>query len=186
MKNNRRITRIEHINYLQELRLRQSNGQNDIIRIRRMEEEEKKQERELDIMRRINAPRPNRLILTPIFQNNPRRQGNIMRRISVQRPNRLILSPIFLNNPRNERNIRENNRSMNNLNRFNNRLEDKKITENDIDKFENEICVIYQENYAINNKICYFPCFHYFHSLCINEYLRTATKCPLCKCAVRF
>ena len=57
----------EQIKYLHELRLKQLN---ELIMKRRMDEE-KKQEIHLDIMRRINAPRPNRLIFPPISLNNP-------------------------------------------------------------------------------------------------------------------
>ena len=145
---------IEQMKYLHELRL---NLLNDLIGIRRRMEEEKNQERELEIMRRINAPRRNRL----------------------------NLPPISLNNPRNGRNITENNRSANNSSRFNSLIKEKIITEIGIDRYKSEICVICQENYAINDKICYLPCIHSFHSLCINKYLKIARKCPICKCDVR-
>ena len=43
-----------------------------------------------------------------------------------------------------------------------------------------EICLICLENYSISDKICYLPCFHFFHSSCIKEWIKNKSVCPLC------
>ena len=59
-------------------------------------------------------------------------------------------------------------------------LEEKKLTQKSIDKYIDEKCVICLENFMIGNKICYLPCLHLYHTMCIKNWLKIKEKCPLC------
>ena len=48
-------------------------------------------------------------------------------------------------------------------------LEDIEITEGIIDKAETKECPICLIEYSPYEKICYLPCFHFFHSKCIKN-----------------
>ena len=48
-------------------------------------------------------------------------------------------------------------------------LEEIEITEGIIDKAETKECPICLIEYSPNEKICYLPCFHFFHSKCIKN-----------------
>ena len=65
-------------------------------------------------------------------------------------------------------------------NSINQILEEVEITDKTFDKFENKNCVICLENYSIGEKICYLPCFHFFHSICIKNWATKSKKCPMC------
>ena len=41
-------------------------------------------------------------------------------------------------------------------------------------------CIICLENYSIGDKVCYLPCLHLFHSLCIKNWIEIKNNCPLC------
>ena len=59
-------------------------------------------------------------------------------------------------------------------------LEEIELNEKSIDNFVNDKCLICLEKYLNNNKICYLPCFHFFHSNCIKSWIKIKRKCPLC------
>ena len=89
-----------------------------------------------------------------------------------------------INDNNNERNNDNNN--INNNNNIGDMLEEIYISQNIIDKAENKQCPICLEEYSIENKICYLPCFHFFHSECIKNWLKKSNNCPLCKVDVKF
>ena len=45
----------------------------------------------------------------------------------------------------------------------------------------NKICGICLEDYVINDKVIYLPCFHFFHKNCIIHWFENKPECPLCK-----
>ena len=55
-------------------------------------------------------------------------------------------------------------------------IELKKLNESSHDN-----CIICLENYKINDKTTYLPCFHIFHENCLIEWFRRKNNCPLCK-----
>ena len=70
-------------------------------------------------------------------------------------------------------------------NSINQLIEEVEITGKAFDKFENKNCVICLENYSIGEKICYLPCFHFFHSLCIKNWITKSKKCPMCNIEIK-
>lgn len=71
-----------------------------------------------------------------------------------------------------------------------NMLGKKKITKDFIWNAKSKRCSICLEDYSIYNYknlyISYLPCFHYFHSKCINKWLHNSKKCPLCNSIINF
>ena len=61
-----------------------------------------------------------------------------------------------------------------------NQLEEISINDEFIKNTKESICPICQDNYSISDKICYLPCFHFFHSSCIKKWLEINNRCPLC------
>jgi len=70
-----------------------------------------------------------------------------------------------------------------------NRLPSKSLTRNDLNKLSKdkstcEICLI---KYRVGDNLRYLPCFHNFHSACVDTWFHTQssknieTSCPLCK-----
>ena len=111
--------------------------------------------------------------------------------------NRLLANIMLANQLRpnnNNNNIRENeiniesvNNNLNNLriNEENKKIEellqDFKLTEEILSKIDNKQCLICLDDYQIDENICYLPCFHLFHSICIKSWIKKSNKCPLCK-----
>ena len=60
-------------------------------------------------------------------------------------------------------------------------LEEKEINEDLMKIIKEDICLICLQNYNIQDKICYLPCTHFFHSSCIKKWLEMKNTCPLCK-----
>ena len=105
-------------------------------------------------------------IINQVGRMNQRREIN---------PN-LHLPPIFTNILRRGKSVGNYNRRIQNFNNNNyinnnhfNKLEEITINEDIIDKSESKECNICLEKYSINEKICYLPCFHFFHASCIKE-----------------
>ena len=71
-------------------------------------------------------------------------------------------------------------------NGINELLEDIQLTEEALNKLENKECSICLEDFAKGDKICYLPCFHFFHSLCIKKWTERKKKCPLCNIEIKF
>ena len=78
------------------------------------------------------------------------------------------------------------NQNNNNQNDINNNLEDIEITEQILNKSNTKTCVICQQDYNIMEKICYLPCFHFYHSQCIRRWVQTSKICPICKNEINF
>ncbi len=79
-----------------------------------------------------------------------------------------------------------NQNNFNNQIDINNNLEDIEITEQILNKSNTKTCVICQEDYNIIEKICYLPCFHFYHSQCIRQWVQTSNICPICKIQINF
>ena len=77
-------------------------------------------------------------------------------------------------------NLNQNNINNNNQIDINNKLEDIEITEQILNKSNTKSCVICQQDYNIREKICYLPCFHFYHSQCIRRWVQTSNICPIC------
>ena len=50
---------------------------------------------------------------------------------------------------------------------------------------ENKTCVICYEDFKDNEDAIFLPCFHFFHTECIKEWLKKRDICPLCKISVK-
>ena len=50
---------------------------------------------------------------------------------------------------------------------------------------ENNRCIICYEYFKDNDNAIFLPCFHVFHSKCINEWLKNKDNCPLCKIEIK-
>ena len=165
--------------------------------------------RENENQRRIREMRQNRErergrernnIFLPNFFNNQRENGvNNNGNLDVQFFGNILNQIINISSNVNDRNHNNNNRNnnernnneRNNSQRNNNNnivdiLEEIYISQDIIDKAEIKDCPICLEEYSIENKICYLPCFHFFHSECIKTWLKNSNKCPLCKVDIKF
>ena len=60
-------------------------------------------------------------------------------------------------------------------------LNEENVTKDMIKKGEFKKCLICLENYSVGTKISYLPCCHYFHSVCIKQWLKKSKNCPFCK-----
>ena len=50
---------------------------------------------------------------------------------------------------------------------------------------EKKRCIICYEDFKDNDNAIFLPCFHVFHSKCINEWLKNKDNCPLCKIEIK-
>ena len=73
-------------------------------------------------------------------------------------------------------------KTIENLTQF---IEEKELTKTILEKGEQKSCTICLEDFAIGNKIIYLPCFHYYHSKCIDTWVKTSNKCPLCNIEIK-
>jgi len=72
----------------------------------------------------------------------------------------------------------------NNENEILNKLEE--IELNNQFKNKEEIkCAICLEVFSTGDKISYLPCFHYFHSSCIKNWIKIKNKCPFCNNVIK-
>ena len=62
-------------------------------------------------------------------------------------------------------------------------LKDKNIKKIKIKEYELLLseCVICLENYKKEDKISILSCDHYYHTKCLNEWLKKKQECPLCR-----
>ena len=67
-----------------------------------------------------------------------------------------------------------------------NLLNETKINNELLNNNEIKICPICLDNYKIEDKILYLPCFHFYHSKCIKKWLKCSKICPLCKKEINF
>lgn len=60
----------------------------------------------------------------------------------------------------------------------NNKIKKSKIKDNELLLSECAICL---DNYNIGDKISILSCDHYYHTECLNEWLKKKEECPLCR-----
>ena len=65
-------------------------------------------------------------------------------------------------------------------------LDEKEITQSILEKGEQKNCSICLEDFVVGDKIIYLPCFHYYHSKCIDTWVKNSDKCPLCNNEIKF
>ena len=65
-------------------------------------------------------------------------------------------------------------------------LEEVEMTEEILNKIKTKECNICLDEYKIGEKICYLPCFHFFHNICIKKWVEKSKKCPLCNIEIKF
>ena len=58
--------------------------------------------------------------------------------------------------------------------------EEKEITQTKLEKGEQKNCIICLEDFVLEEKIIYLPCFHYYHSDCIKTWVISSDKYPIC------
>ena len=64
-------------------------------------------------------------------------------------------------------------------------IEEKEITQKIIEKGEQTECSICLEDFILGDKIIYLPCFHFFHTECIEAWAKRSKKCPLCNIEIK-
>ena len=60
------------------------------------------------------------------------------------------------------------------------------LTEDILSKSESKECSICLDDFKVGDKICYLPCFHFYHANCIKEWVHNSNKCPLCNFEMKF
>jgi DNA polymerase III alpha subunit (gram-positive type) len=90
------------------------------------------------------------------------------------------------NNQRHNNNNEINENSGNNGKKLEEILEEIELNEELIKKLDSNVCNICLDNYTIGDKICYLPCVHFFHAICIKSWVKRSNKCPLCKNVIKF
>ena len=126
-----------------------------------------------------------------LFENQNQR-----RRFNGQSDQNIINNFInnIIENISEQNNERDNLEMQNYLDMYNNKdykkieemMQEIEITDEIINKQESKQCLICLDDYVIKEKICYLPCFHFFHSLCIKSWIKRSNKCPLCKNIIKF
>lgn len=56
----------------------------------------------------------------------------------------------------------------------------RKLKSNDISRDQPK-CLVCQEDFVVGEEVKTLPCFHIFHTSCIDQWLRTSKDCPVCK-----
>ena len=64
-------------------------------------------------------------------------------------------------------------------------FEEVELTQSMLDKGEQKKCSICLEDFEVGTKIIYLPCFHYYHSKCIETWVKESDKCPLCNIEIQ-
>ena len=105
------------------------------------------------------------------FQHQPNVHPYPHHQIPLVIPSRII--PEIVPNNHIQPNIKNNN-NMSEL------LEEVNVTEKILEKKEQEECAICLGDFELNEKICYLPCFHFFHAECIKDYIKKKPICPIC------
>ena len=78
------------------------------------------------------------------------------------------------------------NRNNNNNQKINDLLEEVEVTENILKNLKIKECSICLDEFSLEAKICYLPCFHYFHYHCIKKWTEKSLKCPICNTLIKF
>ena len=133
---------------------------------------------------RENIPQP---LINESFPNSFNNQSNINSRIP--QPHGPLLpyippSPYIVNNRLNNlpSSIRIRPRISHNEERMmiKEQLNEIEINEDFLNKNTIKECIICLEEFKVGDKICYLPCFHFFHSDCIKKWIDESKKCPVC------
>ena len=59
------------------------------------------------------------------------------------------------------------------------------LTKEMLVKGEQKNCSICLEDFSEGDKIIYLPCFHYYHSACIEKWTKSSNTCPLCNIEIK-
>ena len=105
--------------------------------------------------------------------------------------NRMVMASPTQNvvNPRNNVPRRHqifNSKMKNNIENIADFVEEQELTEDILKKGQQKNCSICLENYSIGDKIVYLPCFHFYHTKCIQTWVKSSDKCPLCNVEIKF
>ena len=111
---------------------------------------------------------------TPIITNN---------RMMMVSPTQNVANP--LNNVPNRSQI-SNSKMKNTIENIEDFVEEQELTENMLEKGRQKNCSICLENYLVGDKIVYLPCFHFYHTKCIQTWVKSSDKCPLCNVEIKF
>ena len=65
-------------------------------------------------------------------------------------------------------------------------IDEQSLTKDMLEKGEQKNCSICLEDFVVGDKIIYLPCFHYYHSKCIEKWMHNSDKCPLCNNEIKF
>ncbi len=65
-------------------------------------------------------------------------------------------------------------------------IEERSLTKEMLEKGEQKSCSICLDDFVVGDKIMYLPCFHYYHSKCIEKWMQNSDKCPLCNNEIKF
>ena len=65
-------------------------------------------------------------------------------------------------------------------------FEEQELTKDMLEKGEQKNCSICLDDFVVGEKIMYLPCFHYYHSKCIEKWMQNSDKCPLCNNEIKF
>ena len=79
-----------------------------------------------------------------------------------------------------------NSKIKNNIENITDFVEEQELTDSMLEKGKQKNCSICLENYFVGDKIIYLPCFHFFHSKCIQTWMKSSDKCPLCNVEIKF
>jgi E3 ubiquitin-protein ligase RNF115/126 len=60
-------------------------------------------------------------------------------------------------------------------------LPSEKITQDNIEQYNENTCLICMDSYFIDNTVVKLDCSHYFHDLCILDWLKIHNTCPVCR-----
>ena len=147
-------------------------------RIQKVDEENDKIEKENEKIRKENEEI--RKEIKEIKQENERFSNKLKKiKENIARINNTI-NLFSINNSINESLFDSLQENINNdRDEILNKLEEVELNEQFKNKEENK-CAICLEIFSIGDKVSYLPCFHYFHSSCIKNWIKIRSKCPFC------
>ena len=112
---------------------------------------------------------------TPVITNN---------RMVMVSPTQNDANP--MNNAQHHRHQISNSKMKNTIENLADFVEEQELTKNMLEKGHQKNCSICLENYLIGDKIVYLPCFHFYHTKCIQTWMKSSDKCPLCNVEIKF
>ena len=119
----------------------------------------------------INRPLAGMQSLPPQFVPIPANQ-----RIAINPTN--VVNPMMFVNPQGQVLLKkQKKKTIDNLAEL---LEERNLTKEMLEKGEQKNCSICLDDFVVGDKIMYLPCFHYYHSKCIEKWAHSSDKCPLC------